>query len=67
MITTIGRPTTEQVHYRQAEHASHELMKDCHVRIASLEGKANMQSNIIQRLILENQVLTRDLNLLSRM
>jgi hypothetical protein len=63
----IGRPTTETVHHRQSEHNSHELIKQCHARVVSLEAKVMLQSNIIQRLSLENRVLTRDLNLLSRL
>ena len=68
---TIGRPTSEVVKYRQALHNAtqeHEhLLKVCHERVVSLESKLTLQSNAIQRLSLENRLLRRDLNLLSRM
>jgi hypothetical protein len=73
MITTIdkphttGRPTNETVQYRQELHSHNELIKTCHARVVTLEAKVLLQSNLIQRLILENKILSRDLNLLSRM
>lgn len=43
-----------------------QLLKDCHAKVISLTGKLMLQSNMLQRLNLENRILRRDLDLLSR-